>query len=164
MYGQPGSGRRLRELIATFRAKGAVSPEKAMTVEELGLPPRFEIAMHSRLGATGIFVEVSGRYYLDEARLVRFQQQRGNTFGGPGAGAWQSRRDMITLRMARMAVGITTILLVLTNILFIRSIDVTAIVLTLAVIWVVLTAFQFYYLAKLRRRWSGAERDSAPPQ
>ncbi len=152
MFGQSGGGRRLRELVAIFRAKGAVSADKAMTIEELGLPPKFEMAMHRRLGATGIFVEVSGKYYLDEARLGQFQQQRTDRLGGPGGTAWRSRQDMITLRLARMALGITAILLILANILFIRSFDVTAIVLVLIVVWVVLTVFQFYYLAKMKSR------------
>ncbi len=31
--------RRLTEIIEKFRQKGATSPEKAMTIQELGLPP-----------------------------------------------------------------------------------------------------------------------------
>jgi hypothetical protein len=45
------------EIVEKFRQKGAVSPEKAMTAEELSLPPRFEVAMKRRLGRLGIFVE-----------------------------------------------------------------------------------------------------------
>ena len=48
--------KQLSELIAKFREKGALSPVKAMTPEELGLPPRFKEAMQRRLGRTGIFV------------------------------------------------------------------------------------------------------------
>jgi Flp pilus assembly protein TadB len=47
-----------------------------LTVQELGLPPRFEQAMHRRLGQTCIFVETNGRYYLDEERLKQFQERR----------------------------------------------------------------------------------------
>ncbi len=57
--------RRLQEIIMRFRQKGATSPEKAMTVQELGLPPRFEEAMHRRLGETGIFVRIGDKYYLN---------------------------------------------------------------------------------------------------
>jgi hypothetical protein len=46
-----------------------------MTAQELGLPPRFEEAMHRRLGRTGIFVEVSGKYYLSEERLKEVQDR-----------------------------------------------------------------------------------------
>jgi hypothetical protein len=68
--------RRLHEIIERFRQKGATSPEKAMTPQELGLPPRFEEAMHRRLGQLGIFVEINGKYYLNEERLEQIQEQR----------------------------------------------------------------------------------------
>jgi hypothetical protein len=60
----------LLELIEKFRKKGALSPEKAMTAEELGLPAEFKEKMKRRLGQLGVFVEVdSGKYYLSEERL-----------------------------------------------------------------------------------------------
>lgn len=72
---------RFLEVIERFRQRGAVSPEKAMTAEELGLPPRFEEAMERRLGRLGVFVEVNGKYYLSEERLKevkeRFEARRG---------------------------------------------------------------------------------------
>ena len=76
--------RRVQELVEIFRQKGANSPEKAMTIQELGLPPRFEEAMHRRLGQTGIFVEVNGKYYLNEERLRQIKEQR--VKGGYGGG------------------------------------------------------------------------------
>ena len=79
--------RRLYGIIERFRQKGATSPEKAMTVQELGLPPRFEEAMHRRLGQSGIFVEVNGKYYLNEERLKQIQEQRAK------AGAGRNRSD-----------------------------------------------------------------------
>ena len=66
--------KQLSELIAKFREKGALSPEKAMTPEELGRPPRFKEAMQRRLGRTGIFVEVNGKYYLSEKLLKEVQE------------------------------------------------------------------------------------------
>ncbi len=81
--------RRLSEIVERFREKGAISPEKAMTVQELGLPPRFEQAMHRRLGQLGIFVEVNGKYYLDEERLRQVQEQRRKAgSGNSSGGAW----------------------------------------------------------------------------
>lgn len=74
-----GMRRRLQEVVEKFRQKGATSPEKALTIQELGLPPRFEEAMHQRLGQTGIFVDVNGRYYLNESRLKQIQEQRANS-------------------------------------------------------------------------------------
>jgi hypothetical protein len=67
--------KRFSELVAKFREKGALSPEKAMNPEELGLPPRFKEAMQRRLGRTGIFVEVDGKYYLSEQRLKEVQER-----------------------------------------------------------------------------------------
>jgi hypothetical protein len=55
-----------------------------LTIQELGLPPRFEEAMHRRLGQTGIFFEVNGKYYLNEERLKQIQEQRANRTGGGG--------------------------------------------------------------------------------
>jgi hypothetical protein len=69
---------RLLELVQRFKEKGAVSPDKAMTVQELGLPPRFEEAMKRRLGKSGIFVEVNGKYYLSEERLKQVKEQIAN--------------------------------------------------------------------------------------
>jgi hypothetical protein len=68
------SRRRIMEVVEKFREKGALSPEKALTAQELGLPPQFEQAMHRRLGRLRIFVEVNGKYYLDEERLRQVQE------------------------------------------------------------------------------------------
>lgn len=46
-----------------------------MTAEELGLLLRFKEAMQRRLGRTGIFVEVNGKYYLSEQRLKEVQER-----------------------------------------------------------------------------------------
>jgi len=67
--------RRITEIVEKFRAKGAISPEKAMTADELGLPPRFEDAMNRRLEQTGIFRKTSGKYYLSEERLREIKEK-----------------------------------------------------------------------------------------
>ncbi len=67
--------KQLTEVIAKFKEKGATTPEKALTPQELELPPRFEEAMHRRLGRTGIFVEVNGKYYLSEERLKEVRER-----------------------------------------------------------------------------------------
>ena len=80
MFRNPGAIRqRINEIAEKFRQKGATSPEKALTIQELGLPPRFEQAMHRRLGQTGIFVETNGKYYLNEERLKQIQEQHTNS-------------------------------------------------------------------------------------
>jgi hypothetical protein len=63
------------KLVAKFRSKSATSPEKAVTAEELGLGPRFKDAVQRRLGKSGIFVEVNGKYYLSENRLKEIQER-----------------------------------------------------------------------------------------
>jgi hypothetical protein len=70
-----GQRGRLREIVDAFREKGAVNPDKAMTSEELGLPLEFKERMKRRLGQTGIFMEVNGKYYLDEKRLEEIRTQ-----------------------------------------------------------------------------------------
>ena len=71
-----------QDIVEKFRLKGATSSERAMTIEELGLPPVFKDMMSRRLGHSGIVVEVSGKYYLSEIRLkeVRdsFPKRRNN--------------------------------------------------------------------------------------
>ncbi len=62
-------GERIREIIQTFRAKGALSPETALTAHELGLSRIFVRIMKRRRGKTVVFLEVDGKYYLDEKAL-----------------------------------------------------------------------------------------------
>jgi len=62
-------GERIRAIIETFRAKGALSPESALTAQELGLSRIFVRIMKRRRGKTKVFVEVNGKYYLDENAL-----------------------------------------------------------------------------------------------
>jgi hypothetical protein len=62
-------GDRIRQIIKTFQAKGAISPETALTAEELGLSRLFVRIMKRRKGRTIIFIEINGRYYLDQRAL-----------------------------------------------------------------------------------------------
>jgi len=66
---QGWGGDRIREIIRTFQEKGAVSPETALTAKELGLSRLFVRIMQRRKGRTRIFIEVNGRYYLDQEAL-----------------------------------------------------------------------------------------------
>lgn len=66
---------RLLEVVKKFREKAWSVGKKAMTPEELGLPPRFQTAMKRRLGQLGVFVEVKGRYYLSEERLKEVKER-----------------------------------------------------------------------------------------
>jgi YVTN family beta-propeller protein len=74
--GQPDvRGERFRRLVRTFKEKGAISPEKAMTAEQLGLPQQFDKYMENRKVPIKVFVEVSGKYYLDEKALEEMRRR-----------------------------------------------------------------------------------------
>lgn len=121
-----------------------------MTAQELGLPPRFEEAMKRRLGQTGIFVEVNGKYYLNEARLE--QMGRGGTrYGGRMQGRGNVRSNMLTLRMIRLTIGIVTLLLIIANIFYLRNPEVWIAVGVLLVITIAISIAQIYYLSRARR-------------
>ena len=62
-------GERIREIIKTFQAKGATSPETALTAQELGLSRLFVRIMKRRRGRTRLFMEINGRYYLNQKAL-----------------------------------------------------------------------------------------------
>jgi hypothetical protein len=144
---------RIQEIAQRFREKGATSPERAMSAQELRLPPRFEEAMKRRLGQTGIFVEVGGKYYLNEARLEQLRQQRGPQGGGRGS----IRTTMMTLRMARMVIVVILLLTFLTN-LFVRNGYVWILVAGLFVILIVLTVMMIYYTSRMRGMRQGFSR------
>jgi hypothetical protein len=62
-------GGRISEIIRTFQAKGAISPETALTADELGLSRLFVRIMKRRQGRTKVFIEINGRYYLNQDAL-----------------------------------------------------------------------------------------------
>lgn len=61
--------------VEKFRQKGAVTPEKAMSIEELELSPRFEAFLRRSPRLLGVFVKVDGKYYLSEERLKEIENQ-----------------------------------------------------------------------------------------
>ena len=103
--------RRLLELVEKFREKEATSPDRAVTLEELGLPSWFKLLMRGRLGKLRIFVEKDGKYYLSEERLKQLEKQRGELMEARSA-----RKNLFTLRIAKVTVGILLISLLLVNI------------------------------------------------
>jgi hypothetical protein len=140
---------RIEAIARRFREKGATSPEKALTAQELGLPPQFEEAMKRRLGQTGVFVQVGGKYYLDEGRLSELEQGRGFS-GGYGRGrAFRGR--VFTLRIIRMVLGTFIVLLVLINFLTERSTSLWVVIAALVVVWIAVSVMQIYYLARARQ-------------
>lgn len=66
-------GPRMRQIIRTFQEKGAISPETALTADELGLSRLFVRIMKRRQGKTRVFMETNGRYYLNQKALEERQ-------------------------------------------------------------------------------------------
>ena len=61
--------------IEKFRQNGAVSPENAMSIEDLGLSPKFKTFLSGSPRLFGVFVNVDGKYYLSEERLKKLEEQ-----------------------------------------------------------------------------------------
>ncbi len=151
MYEMPMRDAELRErflaMVEKFRQKGATSPDRAMTLEELGLPPRFKDLMDRRLGQLGVFVEVDGKYYLSEERLEEIRKHR---FGG-GERTRGSWRKLFLLRILRIAIGILFLTLLLVN-LFVSNLEIRAIILAFLIVLLAVSILQIYYLMKAKKR------------
>jgi hypothetical protein len=149
--------KRLQEIVETFRQKGATNPEKAMTLQELGLPPRFEQAMHRRLGRLGIFVETNGKYYLNEERLKQIQEQRAKM--GPGGGGGGMNRTgppswfRIVGILLMLPIGIIIVLGLIYFGYFNHGYYPGEILVVLLVILLVLFAVRLLFWSSRRRYW-----------
>jgi len=81
MHGGPGMPDmmgRMMEIVETFRDKGATSPDTALGLKELGVPPMFEMMLQGPMGKMGPFREHQGRYYLSEERLEEMRERFGS--------------------------------------------------------------------------------------
>jgi hypothetical protein len=134
------------DVVEKFRQREAVSQDKAMTVEELGLPPRFEEAMKRRLGRLGVFVEVNGKYYLSEERLKQLEELQ-SAIGE----AWNTRKRIMTLRLVQLVTVALFVTLLLVN-FFIQSWELRILSAVFLAVWLMLLIFQIYYLSRARRR------------
>jgi len=137
----------ITNIAEKFRQKGALSPDKAMSTEELDLPPRFQEAMRRRLGRTGIFVETHGKYYLSEERLKEALAQ---DFAAR-EGAINARGLLFNLRIIRMATVILFLVLLIINII-VQSWELRLISILVAVVWIIITIIQIYYFTRIRNR------------
>ena len=150
--------RRLQEIMQKFRQKGATSPEKAMTIQELGLPPRFEEAMHRRLGQSGIFVEVNGKYYLNEERLKQIQEQRAKTGSGSGEGGRSGNRPPTWSRVVGtlliLPIGIIIALVLFYFVVFNGGFFLGEFLVILLVIFLALAVARLLFWRSRRRYWS----------
>ena len=149
--------KRLREIVETFRQKGATSPEKAMTIQELGLPPRFEQAMHRRLGRLGIFVKTNGKYYLNEERLKQIQEQRAKMGPGRGSGGMNRTGPPSWFRIVgillMLPIGIIIVLGLVYFGYFNHGYYPGEILVVLLVILLVLFAVRLLFWSTRRRYW-----------
>ena len=68
---------RIMKIAEIFKEKGAVSPETAMSLEELGLSPQFSMMMQRGIGQSGVFLENNAKYYLSEEQLEQIKEGSG---------------------------------------------------------------------------------------
>lgn len=139
------TGKWFYEIVERFRQKGAVSPDKAMTAEELNLPPRFEVAMKRRLGRLGVFVEVNGKYYLSEERLKQIEE-----LSSAGGTAWEARKKILTLRKAQIIIVVLFLTFLLLS-FFVQSWELRAISILFLAVWLIMSLLQIYYVSRMRK-------------
>jgi hypothetical protein len=65
---------KIQQIIQKFQEKGATSPQTAMTAKELGLSRIFVRIMERRKEQTKMFVEINGKYYLDQKAIEENKQ------------------------------------------------------------------------------------------
>jgi hypothetical protein len=150
--------RRLEWIVERFREKGATSLEKAMTIQELGLPPRFEEAMHRRLGQSGILVEVSGKYYLNEERLRQIQEQRAKAGYGSSGGSGRSREGPPTWSrvigiVLMLPIGIIVVLVLFYFVALKGGLLPGELLIILLVIFIALSVARLLFWRSRRRYW-----------
>ena len=68
---------RIIKIAEVFKEKGAVSPETAMSLEELGLPPQFSMMMQRGIGQSGVFLKYNAKYYLSEEQFEQIKEGSG---------------------------------------------------------------------------------------
>jgi hypothetical protein len=140
------------EVVERFRQKGAVSPDNAMTAEELSLPPRFGVAMKRRLGRLGVFVEVNGKYYLSEERLKQIEEMRSTRIT-----ARAPRKNVLMLIIVQVIAVILFMAFFLVSLLF-QSWELRVVSLLFLAAWLVISVLQIYHLLRIRKRMSSSAR------
>jgi hypothetical protein len=150
--------RRILGIAERFRQKGATSPEKAMTAQELGLPPRFEQAMHRRLGQSGIFVETNGKYYLDEERLKQFEERRARarTESTQASGTYGAREPTWSRMVAvllMLPIGLIVVLFALYFVGFGPGYFPGEFIIVLLIVFLALFVVRMFFWRSRERRW-----------
>ena len=136
-----------------------------MTIQELGLPPRFEEAMHRRLGQSGIFVEINGKYYLNEERLKQLEEQRAKMgSGSSGGGGWKRAGPPSWYRAVgiflMLPIGIIIVLVLFYFFAFRGVYFPGELLIILLVIFLVLFVVRMLFWRSRRRYWRERWRDN----
>jgi DNA-binding PadR family transcriptional regulator len=66
-----------RRIVDTFRERGATTPEKALSLKELGFPESFRYVRPPIPSDIDPIVQVGNKYYLSEERLRKFRERVG---------------------------------------------------------------------------------------
>jgi hypothetical protein len=77
--GMPEMRQRMMEAVKKFTKKGATSPDTALSIEELELPPMFEMMLKGPMGQMGPLQEHDGKYYVSKERLERMRERFGDS-------------------------------------------------------------------------------------
>ncbi|MEM3692874.1 MAG: hypothetical protein QXI39_02485 [Candidatus Bathyarchaeia archaeon] len=142
--------RRIMEIAEHFRQKGATSPEKAMTLQELELPLWFEQAMHRRLGQLGIFNQVNGKYYLNEERLRELEAR----YFKAGAGGKKYNRSHYVGILLMLPIGLIVSTAIFYALVFSRvSFFPGGFLIILTIVMLIVAAFRILYWRSIRRYW-----------
>jgi hypothetical protein len=142
--------RRFMELVEEFREKGATSPDKALTPQELGLPQWFERAMYRRLGQLGVFVKVNGKYYLDENRLRKLQEQYFKAEYRGGTHRWSRYIGVLLMLPIGLIISLAIFyLLAFSGVRFFPG----GFLIILTIVMVVVSVIRILYWRSKRRYW-----------
>jgi hypothetical protein len=141
---------RFMELVERFREKGATSPNKALTPQELGLPQWFEQAMYRRFGRLGVFVKVNGKYYLDESRLRELQEKYFKARYRGGARRWSRYIGVLLM----LPIGLIISLIIFHLLTFSgASFFPGGFLIILTIVMVVVSVIRILYWRSKRRYW-----------
>jgi hypothetical protein len=133
---------KILNIAEIFRQKGAISPEKAMTLEDLNLPPTFKSLMSGPMGKLNIFIEIKDKYYISEERLKPIEKQHiiiGSTR--------YFRQKLLRLKITRIITVVLLITLLLVN-LSTNIIEIKLLSIIFLVFLVIISFLRLYSLTK----------------
>jgi hypothetical protein len=137
---------KILNIAEIFRQKGAISPQKAMTLEDLNLPPRFKYLMSGPMGKLDIFKEIKGKYYISEEKLTPIEKQHNLSDSTS-----YSRQRLFSLKITRITTIVLLITLLLVN-LSTNIYEIKLLSLIFLVVLIVITFLRLYYLTKIKKK------------